>query len=80
MPNITIIVPHQLASAEEHLHNLNQETIMDVLDQITNLLTDRLDRFYHEFHKRFDGYSPELFSGLIHLQKMKISSQPSTNT
>lgn len=76
MPNITIIRPNQLDFDEDYFDNLNQENIEDVLDQISKFLDDRLERFHYEFEKRFDGYSPELFSRLIHLQKIKIASQP----
>ena len=75
MPEITIIGPDQLDFREDYFSCLNQEKIEDLLDQITSILDDRLDRFHLEFQKRFHGYSPELVSGLIHLQNIKITTQ-----
>lgn len=78
MSSITIIAPDRLDYSGECLQNFDQDAIEESLDQITKVtkvLEDRLEQFYSEFRKRFDGYSPELLSGLIHLQKIKISNQ-----
>ncbi len=69
MSKIAIVSPCELDSMEECFRYLNQESIEDVLDQINKFLDERLERFNQEFRKRFDGYSPELFFDLIHLQK-----------
>jgi hypothetical protein len=67
-----LLSPEQLACHEDVVSHLNQKTIEELLDQITSILDGRLDRFHNEFQKRFQGYSPEFVSGLVHLQKIDV--------
>jgi len=74
MPEMTFLSADQLADGEDLFSQLNQEKIETLLEQITNLIEDRLDRFHTEFEKRFNGYSPEFFSDLIYLQKINVKN------
>lgn len=76
MPEITNFSPNPLDYRKDYFDLVNQKSIENTLDQITNFLTKRLKRFEHEFEKQFGGYTPEQFSGLIHLQKIKIATRP----
>lgn len=74
MSKIAMISTNQLDYNKDYFDNLNQETIEDLLDQITSILDKRLRRFQDEFQRRFQGYSPELISGLIHLHKINVKN------